>query len=518
MRDTDWRLRHLLEQENLGPCRLRVRGVQLDCGGRRPRVRVSHRRIRPVLGQQPQRTTGCARRAIHCNNRGSPVLVRAEAGRHDRLLGRRRVAGPDSDPGGHFASASGTQYSCGLRVKWFRGLLGGRRCQPVPTPGGRFTTLDMGDGRTCPDDGAAVCWGPRGQTYGSDRSCAGRDLLTRAGCASAAPSPAGATTVPDPGTRRPLQSHNGRRRLHLRTPHHRWSHLLGRQRERPDPGTQRLSAIDAGPTFTCGLRVGAGGHGPRNGSNPQRRGCSGQQPCSGAAVPDGQGVSRRARHHSSADTCLRLGRARSRCSGAASAAWPCAPDAGAVLVEAPTEGVRDLTHSPPGDAGRAGPFTAVSAGAGHACGLLADSSVACWGNNVSGQAGTPEGPFIALSGGVNQTCGIRIHGTISCWGRAERPYWMDQHLLQQTLPPGRFSAVSAGHQHACGLRADETVACWGKNQYGQLDVSDERFVALDAGRITPVRCAPEGPSTAGAGTGQASRRHPPERSQASARR
>ena len=53
-----------------------------------------------------------------------------------------------------------------------------------------------------------------------------------------------------------------------------------------------------------------------------------------------------------------------------------------------------------------GVFTAVSAGYAHSCGLLADSRIACWGDNASGQLDAPTGVFTAVSAGSWHTCGL----------------------------------------------------------------------------------------------------------------
>ena len=76
----------------------------------------------------------------------------------------------------------------------------------------------------------------------------------------------------------------------------------------------------------------------------------------------------------------------------------------------------------------------VAAGAYHTIALLADGSVACWGDNDSGQCDVPSGI-----------------GT----------------------PENRVEAVATGGRHTVALLADGSVACWGENSYGQCDVPSD---------------------------------------------
>ena len=76
----------------------------------------------------------------------------------------------------------------------------------------------------------------------------------------------------------------------------------------------------------------------------------------------------------------------------------------------------------------------VAAGLFHSVAVLADGSVACWGDDSDGQCtippdvGTPDHPVVA---------------------------------------------VAAGHAHTVALLADGGVVCWGSNLAGQCDVPDD---------------------------------------------
>jgi len=58
----------------------------------------------------------------------------------------------------------------------------------------------------------------------------------------------------------------------------------------------------------------------------------------------------------------------------------------------------------------------VSAGYSHACGVRTDGALACWGQNLHGEATAPAGTFTQVSAGYQHTCGVRTDGTLACWG------------------------------------------------------------------------------------------------------
>jgi len=133
--------------------------------------------------------------------------------------------------------------------------------------------------------------------------------------------------------------------------------------------------------------------------------------------------------------------------------------------------------------------TRVAAGDEFACALLADGTARCWGLGEQGQRGdgttdqislvpVPVSGLanaVALTAGYTHACALLGDGTIRCWGANP-----DGQLGDPFTPPAGSSvpvtvfnissatAIAAGAFHACAVLADRTVRCWGNNSNGQL--------------------------------------------------
>jgi len=156
--------------------------------------------------------------------------------------------------------------------------------------------------------------------------------------------------------------------------------------------------------------------------------------------------------------------------------------------------------------------TQVVLGKAHACALLDDASVKCWGfNDVNaGQLGlgTPDirgdqagemgdalpvvslgtgRTAIQLAAGYMHTCALLDNGMVKCWGendfgqlglgdtaaRGDGPGEMGNTLPAVSLGVGRTAKqITAGAQFSCALLDDETVKCWGNNNHGKLGIGD----------------------------------------------
>jgi alpha-tubulin suppressor-like RCC1 family protein len=130
----------------------------------------------------------------------------------------------------------------------------------------------------------------------------------------------------------------------------------------------------------------------------------------------------------------------------------------------------------------------VALGGRHACALLADRTVKCWGDNNYGQLGDGNGApgassatpvrvaglsdVVGIAAGENSSCAILSDATVRWWGRPAEP--AAPATAPTYLTPVALAglhdivSVAIGGDHACALRSDGTVACWGDNSNYEL--------------------------------------------------
>jgi alpha-tubulin suppressor-like RCC1 family protein len=126
---------------------------------------------------------------------------------------------------------------------------------------------------------------------------------------------------------------------------------------------------------------------------------------------------------------------------------------------------------------------AVSVGVVHACAILSDHTVKCWGGDyrehgtyydvmpacIPGLAGVT-----SISAGVEHTCAVIADGRIECWGNNEFGKLGNGSTDTSWTPvtvdglSGRARAVAAGGGSTCALLDDGSVECWGDNSDGEL--------------------------------------------------
>jgi alpha-tubulin suppressor-like RCC1 family protein len=139
----------------------------------------------------------------------------------------------------------------------------------------------------------------------------------------------------------------------------------------------------------------------------------------------------------------------------------------------------------------------VAVGESHACAGNDLFSVACWGDNESGQLGLmgpPDGPgidalqaiygriggsIIAVGAGNSFTCAATWvtqvgDDAVICWGANDLGQLgngsnvSSARGVRVALPPGAVSKLSVGESHACAIDGAFGMRCWGSNAHGQL--------------------------------------------------
>jgi alpha-tubulin suppressor-like RCC1 family protein len=133
------------------------------------------------------------------------------------------------------------------------------------------------------------------------------------------------------------------------------------------------------------------------------------------------------------------------------------------------------------------------------CALVGETgAVACWGSNPSGVLGRGDAapdpspqrvqlPFerraVAMAGGEFHACALLDDGSVWCWGAnvygmlgtdpdAGAGQLQVKPVKVLGLPAGRVLQLALGTYHSCALIEGGSVYCWGGNTYGQLGRGD----------------------------------------------
>jgi len=135
---------------------------------------------------------------------------------------------------------------------------------------------------------------------------------------------------------------------------------------------------------------------------------------------------------------------------------------------------------------------AISAKGAHACAILDNGSVSCWGAGTYGKLGNggtteslsptltsslgPGRTAVAISTYDKHTCAILDNGSVSCWGYGGA-YQLGNGIsgsvttptLTLSLGANRTAvALATGNDHTCAILDNGSVSCWGNKGSGKL--------------------------------------------------
>lgn len=130
----------------------------------------------------------------------------------------------------------------------------------------------------------------------------------------------------------------------------------------------------------------------------------------------------------------------------------------------------------------------LSVGLYHACAIVTDGALWCWGLNSYGQLGNGTGldssiPALVqglesgvagVSAGDAATCIVTIAGAANCWGYNGDGRLGDGTVTNRSVPTqviglsSGVKSVSAGQWHTCAVMTAGAVKCWGRGSEGQL--------------------------------------------------
>ncbi|TCS39780.1 RCC1 domain-containing protein [Reinekea marinisedimentorum] len=130
----------------------------------------------------------------------------------------------------------------------------------------------------------------------------------------------------------------------------------------------------------------------------------------------------------------------------------------------------------------------VSINTSHACALMDDGTIQCWGSNNSGQLGNgsteeTSSSSVLVSGITNAidvkvgggfSCALLEDASVACWGSNDSGQLGNGSSVDYSATPvavtgiDNATAISLGISHACALLEDKTAVCWGVNRFGQL--------------------------------------------------
>jgi hypothetical protein len=159
----------------------------------------------------------------------------------------------------------------------------------------------------------------------------------------------------------------------------------------------------------------------------------------------------------------------------------------------------------------------VQSGGPHTCGMSLGGNAYCWGSNEQGQLATyprvqivhsptpvlSPTPLVDIQSGGQHGCGLAADGTVLCWGDNQGNALGDRQLqypgidsIPAPVPDApAFTQLRASLYRTCGLTGAGDVYCWGEvfgkrpvrinlpGPFARVDVSAGRFCGMSVGGV-----------------------------------
>lgn len=169
----------------------------------------------------------------------------------------------------------------------------------------------------------------------------------------------------------------------------------------------------------------------------------------------------------------------------------------------------------------------IAAGRDFACARISDGGVACWGRGDLGQTGdgidtTIDRIFatrvqsintaIGIAAGSSHACVLLSDKTVKCWGENQNFQLGNETskietmpILVQGIPP--IKQINSGSNHTCALSETGFAYCWGDNKFGQLGIGNMQIlkskpsVVLGVKKVTNIQMGYNSSCASSEGTG-----------------
>ena len=144
--------------------------------------------------------------------------------------------------------------------------------------------------------------------------------------------------------------------------------------------------------------------------------------------------------------------------------------------------------------------SAIAAGSGFTCALITDGGVKCWGLGTDGRLGNSDtsstsvpvdvvdigSDASAITAGYSHACALLTNGGVKCWGYGGLGQLGNNDTVSHSVPVNvtklgsAVSTIAAGTYHTCALLDNGGIKCWGSGENGRLGNNDT------SAQLTPV--------------------------------